>query len=107
MKTLLAAATLILSASAAMAGAPCENPSAELCQKACAVMAAKFVLATHPQSHATGTPVRAAWVDNSDDNPGSLENAQRLAASAGLSLDYINGMTLTQSRAAVLAYCPK
>ena len=49
MKTLLAAATLILSASAAMAGAPCENPSAELCQKACAVMAAKFVLATHPQ----------------------------------------------------------
>jgi hypothetical protein len=48
MKPLIPAIALILSASAALADAPCEDPSAQLCQKACAVMAAKFVLATHP-----------------------------------------------------------
>jgi hypothetical protein len=107
MKPLLAALALILSASAALADAPCENPSTQLCQKACAVMAAKLVIATHPRSHSAATPVRAAWADNSDDNPGSAENAQRLAGIAGLSLDYINGLTLQQSKAAVVAYCPK
>jgi hypothetical protein len=50
MKTLVAAVTLILSASAAMAEAPCQNPVAPECQKACAVMGAKYVLAMRNQT---------------------------------------------------------
>lgn len=107
MKPLIPALAFILSASAALAEAPCENPSTQLCQKACAVLATKFVLAAHPQNHSAATPVRAAWGDNSDDNPGSAEIAQRLAGIAGLSLDYINALPLQQSKAAVVAYCPK
>ena len=44
MKILIAALSLALTASAAMAEAQCENPRAEPCRKACAVMGAKFVL---------------------------------------------------------------
>ena len=44
MNPLIPATVLLLSASAAMADAPCENPVAPVCQKACAVMGAKYVL---------------------------------------------------------------
>jgi hypothetical protein len=106
MKTLVAAVTLILSASTAMAEAPCENPAAELCQKACAVMGAKYVL-MHQQSSRANASIHPVRADMSADNPGWRENAERLATIAGLSLDYIDGLTLQQSKAAVAAYCPR
>lgn len=68
MKTLISAVALILSASTAMAEAPCQNPVAPACQKACAVMGAKYILLIRERSLATTVQVQ-------NDNSGSLENA--------------------------------
>jgi hypothetical protein len=107
MKTLIAAVALTLSASAAMAEAPCENPVAQACQKACAVMGAKYVLSVRRKDAQPAARVQAVRVDSAEDNTGSLERAQHLARIAGLSLDYIDGLTLSQSKAAIAAYCPR
>lgn len=105
MRTLLAATALLLSASAAMAEAPCENPAAQICQKACAAMGAKYVLLLRErQLGAQVQPVRAG---DPLDRTGSLENAERLARLAGLSLDYIDGLPAGQISRAIAAYCPR
>ena len=107
MKTLMAAVTLFLSASAAMAEAPCQNPVAPACQKACAAMGAKYVLSMRQQNLQSHMPVRAIRVGDSEDNAGSLENAERLARLAGLSRDYIDGLTAREISGAIAAYCPR
>ena len=106
MKTLMAAVTLILSASAAMAEAPCQNPISLPCQKACAVMGAKYVLSIREQNLQTGVQVKAVRAGNPFDR-GDLAAAQRLASFAGLSLDYIDGLTMQQINGAIAAYCPR
>jgi len=105
MKTLLTAAALLLTASAAMAEAPCENPTAQICQKACAVMGAKYMLSVREQQ----LPARVRSVRAGDplDQTGSFENAERLARFAGLSLDYIDGLPVEQISRAVATYCPR
>lgn len=107
MKTPIAAAIFILSASAAMAEAPCQNPVASDCQKACAMIGAKYILLMREQSLQPGAHFQMVRAEEPADNPGSLENAQRLARIAGLTLDYIDGMTWPQSKATVAAYCPR
>jgi hypothetical protein len=107
MKTLIAAATLILSVSAAMAQAPCEAPRAPACQKACAVMGAKFVLSMRDRSRGTRAPVQAVRMIDPVDSDPSLASAQRLASFAGLSLDYIDALTVQQISRAIVTYCPK
>ncbi len=107
MKTLVAATALLLSASAAMAEAPCQNPVASDCQKACAMIGAKYILSMREQSLPPGAHFQTVRAEEPADNPGSLENAQRLARIAGLTLDYIDGMTWPQSKAAIAAYCPQ
>ena len=107
MKMLIAAATFILSASAAMAEVPCQSPVASDCQKACAMIGAKYILSMREQSLQTGAHLQMVRAEEPADNPGSLENAQRLARIAGLTLDYIDGMTWPQGKAAIAAYCPR
>jgi hypothetical protein len=105
MKTLTAAAILLLSTSAAMAEAPCQSPQTPSCQKACAVMGAKFVLSMRkntPPSHVQ--TVRTAAPGDAED---SLEGAQRLARLAGLSLDYIEAMTVRDVNRGVAKSCPR
>jgi hypothetical protein len=106
MKTLIAAVSLILSASAAMAEAPCQDPVTIPCQKACAVMGAKYVLSMREQSLQANVQVKAVRVGNPLDR-GDLAAAQRLASFAGLSLDYIDGLTTQQINGAIAAYCPR
>jgi hypothetical protein len=103
MKTPLAALTLILPVSAAMAEAPCQNPVAPECQKACAVMGAKYVLAMRSRTLQAGVRVQTVRADAED----PLANAQRLARFAGLSLDYIDGLTMRQVNGAIAEYCPR
>jgi hypothetical protein len=103
MKTLIAAVTLLLTALPALAGAPCQNPLTPSCQKACAVMGAKFVLAARPQSLLT--PVQTVRANDTLDAGGAMDNARRLARLAGVSLDYIDGMTLQEINGAIAASC--
>ena len=102
MKMLMAAAVLVLSTSAAMAEAPCQNPVLLSCQKACAAMGAKLVLTTRKQNMSV-RPVRASDADSF----GTLEDAERLARLSGLSLAYIDGLTVREVRAAIAGYCPR
>jgi hypothetical protein len=105
MKMLITAMTLALTASAAMAEARCENPRAEPCRKACAVMGARFALSMREQA----LEMRAATPKldlTSFDTDETLVGARRLAYFAGLSLQYIDAMTLPEIRRAVDEYCP-
>ena len=115
MKTLIAALTLALTASTAMAEAQCENPRAEPCRKACAVMGAKFVLSMREQALEMRAAARAAQTERptptklgliSFDTDQTGAGARRLAYFAGLSLHYIDGMTFQEIRRAVDEYCP-
>jgi hypothetical protein len=103
MKTLIAAVTLVLSASAAMAEAPCQSPVAPECQKACAVMGAKYVLWSRDRDLPAGAQLQTV----SDDGQNPLAAAQRLAGYTGLSLDYIGGLPMQQVKQAVETYCPR
>jgi hypothetical protein len=103
MKTLVAATALLLSASAAMAEAPCQNPVAPSCQKACAVVGAKYVLAIRERSLQAGAHVQTVRADAGE----PLASAQHLARLADLSLDYIDGLTVRQINGAIAAYCPR
>jgi hypothetical protein len=112
MKTLLAALILALTSSVAMGQAPCENPRTLPCQKACALMGAKFVLAMRKQALeieqlSRATASRARLVVSADEtNTGQmLENAQRLAGFAGVSLQEVDRMRLRDLSAAVDQYC--
>ncbi|MBV9554652.1 MAG: hypothetical protein JO032_17865 [Alphaproteobacteria bacterium] len=98
MRTIAAVAALILSASAAMAEAPCENPLAPPCQKACAALGAKLILATR---RAGVQPVSAA------DGAGTMGGALHLARRSGRSVDYIEGVPFPRLREAVRASCPR
>jgi hypothetical protein len=100
MKTIAAAAALFLSASAALAEAPCENPVAPPCQKACAAMAAKLVLATRRPSL---QPVSTGDADA----VGTTEGVQKLARLSGLTIDELERMPLSGLRRAVVSYCRK
>jgi hypothetical protein len=102
-KTLISAMVLLLSASAAMAEAPCQNPVATACQKACAVMGAKYVLAMREQNLQAGARIQIVRADA--EKP--LASAQHLARFADLSLDYIDGLTVREISGAIAAYCPK
>jgi hypothetical protein len=99
MRTLISAVALLLSTATGMAEAPCENPVAPACQKACAVMGAKYVLSIREQSLPTPPRVQIG-------NAGSLESAQRLARFAGLPLLYIDGLTVPQIKRGIALYCP-
>jgi len=105
MKTLIAAITLMLAASAAMAAAPCQNPLTLPCQKACAAMGVKFVLSMREQT--LGTRVRTVHVGDTRETVEAMASAQQLARFAGLSLQYIDGMTLHDVSRAVDAYCAR
>ena len=100
MKTLIAIVALLLSASTAVAEAPCENPVTPACQKACAVMGAKYVLLKHEPNLLTTARVQT-------DNVGSLDIAQRLVRFAGLSLPYIASLTVQQINGAITLSCPR
>ena len=99
MKTLIAA-IFALSASSALAQAPCENPTALPCQKACAVIGAKLVLAERQNAGAT---VRLTTL-SSESAP---DSAQRLARLAGVSLIDIDRMTLRDASDGVANSCPR
>jgi 4-pyridoxate dehydrogenase len=115
MKTALAAVTLLMTVSAALAEAPWENPSAPQCQKACALMGAKFALSMREQALKTQAQILAVQsgrpaprVDlTSFDNDATLGGVRYLAQIAGRSLHDINGMTLREARHAVEQYCPQ
>jgi hypothetical protein len=115
MKTLIAPLILVLTASTAMAGAPCENPHMLPCQKACAVMGAKFALTMHEQAVEMRTlesAVRARrsmpMLDlTSLHATATQQDAEYLARFAGVSLTYIEGMTLKEAKRAVDEYCPR
>jgi hypothetical protein len=100
MKTLISVAALLLSASTAMAEAPCENPVTPACRQACAAMGAKYVLLMREPNLLTAVRVQA-------DNVGSLDNTQRLARFAGLSLPYIASLTVQQINGAIALSCPR
>ena len=100
MKTLISVVALLLSISTAVAEAPCENPVTLACRQACAVMGAKYVLLMREPNLLTTVRVQT-------DNVGSLDNAQRLARFAGLSLPYIAGLTVQQINAAIASSCPR
>lgn len=112
MKTLTAAAALILSATTAMAEAPCQNPRTTPCQQACAMMGAKYVLLLRQpaqQTPARVLPIRAsnslAIAPASLVAGGSLEAAQRLAHIAGFSVEDIGGMKLPDISSAIAESC--
>ena len=98
MKTLIAATIFALSASSALAQAPCENPTALPCQKACAVIGAKLVLAERQNA---GAMVRLTTLSSE----GAPDSAQRLAHLAGVSLIDIDRMTLRDASDGVAKYC--
>lgn len=100
MKTLIAVVALLLSASTAVAEAPCENPVTLACRQGCAVMGAKYVLMMREPNLLTTVRVQT-------DNVGPLENAQRLARFAGLSLPYIASLTMQQINGAIAFSCPR
>ena len=99
MKALLFLAVLILSTAPAMAEEPCRNPADMLCQRACSIMGAKYILLMRGSSFTT--PVRARG-----DRFQSIEDAQRLANFAGLSLSVIDRLTVQQINRAIVAFCP-
>ena len=103
MKMLVAAVTLMLSASAAIAEAPCQSPVGLECQKACAVMGAKYVLWRREQDRPAAAQLQT--VSASSDNP--LAAARRLASLAGLSIDYVDNLSMGEVRQAVEASCPR
>ena len=103
MKVLVATVTLILSASAAMAEAPCQSPLGAECQKACAVMGAKYVLWRREQDRSAAAQLQT--VSASSDNP--LAAARRLASFADLSIDYVDHLSMREVRQAVEASCPR
>lgn len=112
MKTLLAALILALTSSVAMGQAPCENPRTPPCQKACALIAAKFVLSMRAQtleieqlSRETASRGRVVLSSSGANTWQMLENAQRLAGLAGVSLQEVDGMRLRDLGAAVEQYC--
>jgi len=86
-----------------MADAPCQNPVVPACQKACAVMGAKYVLAMRERTLQAGIRVQTVRADAGE----PLANAQYLARFAGLSIDYIDGLTVRQINGAIAAYCPR
>ena len=100
MKALISVVALLLSASTAVAEAPCENPVTLACRQACAVMGAKYVLLMRESNLPTTVRVHT-------DNVGSLDNAQRLARFAGLSLPYIASLTVQQINGAIALSCPR
>lgn len=103
MKTPMAAMALLLSASAAMAEAPCQSPVGLECQKACAVMGAKYVLWRREQDRPAA--VQLQTVSANSDSP--LAAARRLAGFAGLSIDYVDNLSMRAVRQAVEATCPR
>jgi hypothetical protein len=103
MKTLIPALALILSAFAAMAEAPCQNPVVPACEKACAVMGAKYILWIRGRDLPAGAQLQTVSTDSQD----ALASAQHLASFAGLSLDYIDGLPMQQVKQAIAAYCPR
>ena len=103
MNPLIPAAILLLSASAAMADAPCENPVVPVCQKACAVMGAKYILWRREQDRPGVAQLQI--VSANSDNP--LAAARRLASFAELSLDYVDGLSMGEVRRTVEASCPR
>jgi hypothetical protein len=113
MKMLMAALILALTSSVAMGQAPCENPRALPCQKTCALMGAKFVLAMREQileieQLSRETASRARLVVSAADGTNTwqmLENARRLAGFAGVSLQEVDRMRLRDLGAAVDRYC--
>ena len=112
MKTLLAALILAMTSSVAMGQAPCENPRTLPCQKACALMAAKFVLSMRAQtleieqmSRETGARARLFLSADGTNTWQMPENARRLAEIAGVSLQEVDGMRPRDLRAAVEQYC--
>jgi hypothetical protein len=100
MKTLISVVALLLSASTAVAEAPCKNPVTLACRQTCAVMGAKYVLLMRDPNLPTTVPVQT-------DNVGSLDNAERLARFAGLSLPYIASLTVQQIHGAIALSCPR
>jgi hypothetical protein len=115
MKTLIAPLILVLMASSAMAEAPCENPHMLPCQKACAVMGAKFALTMHDHAlemRALENAVQARrstpMLDLTSLHATATQgDAEYLARFAGVSLSYIQGMTLKEAKRAVDDYCPR
>jgi hypothetical protein len=115
MKMLMAPLMLVLMASTAKAGAPCENPHMLPCQKACAVMGAKFALTMHEQALEMRTLESAVQARRSTPMldltslhaTATQEDAEYLARVAGVSLPYIQGMTLKEAKRAVDEYCPR
>jgi hypothetical protein len=112
MKILLAAVILALTSSVAIAEAPCESPRTLPCQKACALMGAKFVLAMREQtleieqvSQETASRGRVVLSSTGANTWQMLENAQRLAGFAGVSLQEVDRMRLRDLGAAVDRYC--
>ncbi len=103
MKLFVAAVTLIVSTSAAMAEAPCESPATSSCRQACAVMGAKYVLWQRERDTTAGATFQT--VSDNSENP--LAAAHRLAGMAGLSLDYVDALSMREVRQAVEAYCPR
>ena len=103
MTPLLPAMILLLSASAAMADAPCQNPVVPACRKACAVMGAKYVLWRREQDRPGVAQLQI--VSANSDNP--LAAARRLASFAGLSLEYVDGLSMNEVRRTVEASCPR
>jgi hypothetical protein len=100
MKTLISVVALLLSASTAVAEAPCENPVTLACRQACAVMGAKHVLSMREPNPLTTVRVQT-------DDVGSLDSAQRLARFAGLSLPYIARLTVQKINGAIASSCPR
>jgi hypothetical protein len=100
MKALISVVALLLSASTAVAEAPCENPATLACRQACAVMGAKYVLLMREPNLPTTVRLQT-------DNVGSLDNAQRLARFAGLSLPYIASLTVQQINGPIALSCPR
>jgi hypothetical protein len=112
MKILMAAVILVLGASTAVAEAPCQNPLTPPCQRACAIMGAKYVLLMRQQTQQTPARVQTvragnpAAIDPAGPETGNpLEVAQRLARIAGLSLQYIDGMKLQEIKGAIAESC--
>ena len=101
MKTLIAALMIALTASSAMAEAPCESPPTLPCQKACAAMGAKFVMSMRQDRQNAINVVKSSATYSA----GMVERARHLAGFAGVSLQDIDRMTLHDLAGAVGEYC--
>ena len=115
MKTLIVPVMLLLTASTAMAQAPCENPIAPSCQKACAIMGAKFALTMHEQALEMRSLESAVQAKSAKPKldltslhaTATQADADQLARSAGVSLQSIDGITLREAKRAVDEFCPR